>query len=223
MKPVFFLLIVIVLAVAAYLAWQVEQERRQALRAWAAKRRWKFTSGRRDGWHRDHPGVKLFERGHSRRGKNVIRGEVDGRPVTLVDYRYTTGHGKNRTNHRKGAVILECGFPTVPLSIRREHALDKVGEFLGADDIDFESAEFSRRFHVESADRKWAYDVIHTRAMDYLLGAPPATIEFGFGEIVVYRNGGCDPRKYEELLEVAGRLFGLIPDFVVRQMKGPDA
>ena len=38
-------------------------------------------------------------------------------------------------------------------------------------------------------DRKWAYDVIHTRTMEYLLQAPSFTIEFGFGEIAVYKTG----------------------------------
>ena len=43
------------------------------------------------------------------------------------------------------------------------------GEFFGHDDIDFESAEFSRNFYVKSSDRKWAFDILHARAMEFLL------------------------------------------------------
>jgi hypothetical protein len=130
------------------------------------------------------------------------------------------GHGKNRSTHNRGVVILHCDFPTVPLFIRRESPLDRVGEFFGADDIDFESSEFSRRFFVKSSDRKWAYDVIHTRTMEYLMKAPAFTIEFGFGEIAIYKNGWFDLDRYEQALKLAWDLYEMIPDFVVRQMKG---
>ena len=85
--------------------------------------------------------------------------------MTLMDYQYTTGSGKNRSTHNKGLVIIGCDHPTIPLQIRRENPFDKVGEFLGMDDIDFESAEFSRKFYVKSSDRKSAYDVINARSI----------------------------------------------------------
>ena len=220
MHPIFTgLLFLGVVLFVSYLIDQ-EQKRKKAIRDWAKGRKWSFSSERRKGWERDFSGIKLFQKGHSRWGQCVVNGILHDCPVTLLDYQYTTGHGKNRSTHKAGVAILHCGFPTIPLQIRRENPLDKVGEFLGADDIDFESAEFSRKFFVKSADRKWAYDILHTRAMDYLLSAPAVTIEFGFGEIAVYRNGWCNPDKYETALDVAGNLRQLIPDFVIQQMKG---
>jgi hypothetical protein len=170
--------------------------------------------------HKEFPGLKVFQKGHSRSSKNIIQGQYEGHPVTLMDYKYVTGHGKNRSTHNRGVLILHCDFPTVPLSIRRENPLNRVGEFFGADDIDFESAEFSRKFYVKSSDRKWAFDVIHTRTMEYLLKAPPFTIEFGFGEVAVYKTGHFDPAGYDRALKMLHRMRELIPDFVVRQMKG---
>ncbi len=220
MAPVFVLLSIAALGVLGVFLWRKEQARLAALREWAAGRGWSLDRDRSKGWEKRFPGLKVLDRGHSRSGGNVIAGQAGGRPTTLLDYRYTTGHGKNQHTHRIGMVILNCGFPVIPLHIRREHAFDKVGEFLGADDIDFESAEFSRRFFVKSSDRKWAYDVIHVQTMEYLLGAPRVEIEFGFGEIAVFRQGFCDADRYEELLEVASTLYRLIPDYVVEQMKG---
>lgn len=198
-----------------------EKKRTLALRRWARQRGWSFAADRQGGWEKDYPGLKLFQKGHSRSGKNVISGLFHDHPVILTDYQYTTGSGKNRTTHHANVTILQCGFPTVPLFIRRENPFDKVGEFLGADDIDFESAEFSKKFFVKSADRKWAFDIIHTRTMEYLLTAPSVTIEFGFGEIAVYRTRYGEAAKYEEALDVAWNLFSLIPEYVVQQMKGP--
>jgi hypothetical protein len=216
------LIIIIFLAVGAglFLAWQADKKRREELLLWATARGWNMRPGKQGSMHRDFAGLKVFEKGHSRSAKNVIEGDFEGHPVTLLDYKYVTGHGKNRTTHNRGMVILHCDFPTVPLFIRRENPLDRVGEFFGADDIDFESAEFSRKFFVKSHDRKWAFDVVHTRTMEYLLKAPSFTVEFGFGEIAVYKTGKFDPDGYDRALRMARRMHELIPDFVVRQMKG---
>jgi hypothetical protein len=205
-----------------FLVWKNDQKRREALLLWAAARGWNMVPGKSGPVHRDYPGLKVFQKGHSRSARNLIKGELGGRPVTLMDYKYVVGHGKNSSTHHRGVVILHCDFPTVPLIIRRENPLDRVGEFFGADDIDFESSEFSRKFHVKSADRKWAFDVIHARMMEYLLTAPAMVIEFGYAEIAVYRTGRCSPPQYEQALDLVQGLYDLIPAFLVRQMKGDE-
>ncbi|MBU8869307.1 MAG: hypothetical protein KOO60_00405 [Gemmatimonadales bacterium] len=220
MDPIVIGLIVLAMLVLGGTLWYKDQKRQEALRAWARRRKWKLSRDKRKNWDRELPGLKVFAKGHSRWGKNVITGTFHDRPVTMLDYKYTTGHGKHRTNHRVGVAVLHCDYPTIPLFIRRENPFDKVGEFLGVDDIDFESVEFSRKFYVKSADKKWAFDIIHTRTMEYLLSAPSFNIEYGFGEIAVYRNGWCDVRKFEEALDVAWNLYSLTPDFVIQQMKG---
>jgi len=214
--------VIILLAAVAFgiYWWRQEQKRREALMAWAASRRWSFLRQGIAGLGSRYPGIKLFDKGHSRGNGNAVRGELDGHPVLCLDYKYVTGSGKNRSTHRSGVVILETGYPTIPLQIRRENPLDRVGEFFGHDDIDFESAEFSRRFHVTSADRKWAYDIIHARTIEYLMGAPSVSIEFGMGEIAVYTGGYNSPPEHETCLEVARRLLEMVPDYVVRQMRG---
>ncbi len=220
MKIPFILLFLAIGVAIGVIAWRQEQKRREALLLWAHGRGWRLnSSGQRD-WHKKWPGLKVFDRGHSQGSGNIVTGTLDGLDVACLDFKYVTGSGKNRQTHRRGVVILDCGFPTIPLQIRREHAFDKVGEFLGKDDIDFESAEFSRRFYVTSSDRKWAYDVIHGRTMEYLLGAANFDIEFGFHEIAVYRAGFNQPPQHEQALEMALALYRLIPDYVIKQMKG---
>ena len=201
-------------------AWRQDQKRRRELSTWAMRRNWRFFPDGIGNLSRVYSGLKLLDKGHSRRNRNVVRGEVDGRPVLCLDYRYVTGSGKHRTTHTYGVVIVETGFPTIPLLIRRENTMDRLGEFLGADDIDFESAEFSRRFYVKSADRKWAYDIIHGRTMEYLMGAPAVSIEFGFGEIAVYSPGWNGPDDHEQALAVAREMLALVPEYVIKQMKG---
>jgi len=219
-SPLFIILIILAIGAVGFFAWQEEKKRRETLLAWAHQRGWRLGEAKIKSMHHDFPGLQVFQKGHSRYAKNIITGEYQGRPVTLMDYRYVVGHGKNRSTHNRGVVLLQCDFPTVPMFIRRENPLDRVGEFFGADDIDFESSEFSRKFFVKSNDRKWAYDVIHTRTMEYLMKSPSFNIEFGFGEIAIYKTGWCDPDRYDKALKLAWDLYELIPDFVIRQMKG---
>ncbi|MCP4291323.1 MAG: hypothetical protein GY780_05750 [bacterium] len=220
MAPYLIALFFVIIIVFAIYAWQQEQKRRAALRHWCRRQGWKMLDHSIQGWNRDYPGIKLFQRGRGREGDNIITGHFRDRPVTLLDYEYVTGSGKNRTTHRHGVTLLSCDFPTIPLQIRREHIFDKVGEFIGAGDINFESAEFSRKFYVKSADRKWAYDVIHTRTMEYLLQAPEYSVEFGFGEIAIIKTGRCNGEHYEEMVAMAMKLHDLIPDYVIKAMKG---
>jgi hypothetical protein len=142
-------------------------------------------------------------------------------PVVCFDFQYTTGSGKNRRTHNHGVAILELEHPVIPLSIRREHVFDKVGEFLGADDIDFESAEFSRKFFVKSPDKKWAYDVIHARTMEFLMqNAGPFSIAFGHNEIAVIKTGRCEPDQYEKAVKLGWGLYDLIPEYVLQELRG---
>lgn len=218
--PLIILLILAVIVLGIF-AWRHEQKRLAALRAWAAKRNWTIDPCGHTHWHEDYTGLKLFDKGHSRRGKNIISGDYHGCSVTLLDYQYTTGSGKNRSTHNRGVVLLKTDFPTIPLLIRREHAFDKVGEFLGMDDIDFESAEFSNTFYVKSPDKKWAYDVIHARVMEFLLKAPKRyTIEYGYGEIAVYKSGHFGADSYPLALRFLHRLYELTPDYLIREMRG---
>lgn len=85
-----------------------------------------------------------------------------------------------------------------------------------ADDIDFESAEFSARFHVSSDDRKWAYDVIHARMMEFMLTAPSGSaLEMGSHEIAVFKRGQARPADYEAAIGLIEGFRERIPDYMV--------
>jgi hypothetical protein len=216
------LVVLLCAAGAVFLVYTIRQDRkrRRLLRAWARSKGFTLHEGRRTGWEREYPAFELLDRGYNRHTPRHLEGEVDGRRVRCLDYRFTTGSGRNRRTHRYGLVVLDAGTPLIPLRIRREHVFDKVGEFFGHDDIDFESSEFSRRFHVSSADRRWAYDVIHGATMDFLLRTEPGAIEFGVGEIAVYRGGALEASHCQKDLATARRMLELVPADVLAQLRG---
>jgi len=95
-----------------------------------------------------------------------------------------------------------------------------VTEFFGFDDIDFESAEFSRQFHVTAADKRWAYDIIHQRMMEYLMAAPELSVQFDTLQIIAWNDDKFDPVGFETAANHIRSMLDLIPEYVVQQRRG---
>jgi hypothetical protein len=215
--PLWTALIVLLMVALAVYAVYASAKRRKELAAWAAVHGLSFYEGRACDLESKYPQFGCLQQGHSRYAHNLIEGQWDGRGMLGFDYHYVTGHGKNRHTHHFSAVILKSDVPLQPLYIRPENFLDKVTEFFGADDIDFESAEFSREFFVKAANKRWAYDVIHPRAMEFLLAGPRFHIQLGLLHAICWRGGLFKPADFEAACQVVAGLLDRLPEYVVRQ------
>jgi len=213
----------------AYLAWLAEKKRREALAALAGRLSWRFDPAR-DRDHDEHYAhFEIFRRGHGRAAYNTLTGDlqVNGRPcpVKMGDfvYKVTRHSGKSRrtTTYRFSYVILHLPFANVPdLLIRREGMFDKLAGAFGFDDIDFESAEFSRRFHVKSPDKKFAYDVIHVRMMEFLLAGEAAAIDIERGRCCVSDGRHrWEPQQFEDKLAWIRGFLDLWPEHVIARLE----
>ena len=198
-------------------------KRRKELTAWAASRGLSFAPGRDGSFDDRYRAFGCLRRGHSRAAFNIAEGDWSGRRVTAFDYRYVTGSGKNRTTHHFSAVILASDLPLQPLRIRAENVFDRVTEFFGLDDIDFESAEFSRAFHVKAPSKEWAYDVLHQRTMEFLLSMPRFSIEFDDRHAIAWRNRRLSPETFESAIGVVEGIFDRLPEYVVRKQGGRES
>ena len=201
------------------------RKRRDALASLAAS--WGFQ------WSRDDPiGIadrfsshRSLAQGDNRYAYNVFQGERKGRRVICFDYHYAThstdSKGRRQTHHHHfSGALADLGARFPDLTVRPEGFFDKVAEFVGADDIDFESAEFSRKFHVKADDRRFAYDIFHARAMEYML-AHPVDMTFDFrGDTVLVTGGGTwKPERYDAALRRIEGLIELVPEFVWRSLR----
>lgn len=201
-----FLLVIAGVAIAALLAWRYQHARRSELADLAAELGFFFyadgvpqSAGQGDllgglmgllgagGPDARYRSFGVFDHGRDRRAYNTLQGSLmlpmpDGtrRPCEAVmgDFRYTTGSGKNQRTSHFSYLIVELPHGPVPETIvRPEGFFDQVAGFMGFDDIDFESAEFSDAFHVKSADKRFAYDLCDPRMMQFLLASRPCMFE----------------------------------------------
>ena len=187
---VFIVVAVCVIGLFAYLSYLAEKKRREELFALATELGWTFYPQRDYSHDEQYAHFELFRRGHGRCAFNTLFGSltIDGRhyDAKMGDFLYkvTSGSGKSRktTTYRFSYLIVHLPFPQAPsLLIRPEGMFDKFASFIGFDDIDFESAEFSRKFFVGSSNKRFAYDVIDPRMMEFLLATMPPTIDIEHG------------------------------------------
>lgn len=217
-------LIILAMVIVAVIGYQQSKKRREALAALAESLGWTFDPASDYEWDDRYPQFQMFHRGESRHAFNTLRGsiDIDGRPCTAQagDYQYktTSGSGKNRrtTTHRFSYLIVHLPYPAAPrLLIRAEGFFDKFAGVLGFDDIDFESEQFSRTFHVKSADRKFAYDVCHPRMMEFLLATRPPPVEVEQGCCCVSdASRTWSPEQFAVNIRWASEFFARWPEYL---------
>jgi hypothetical protein len=124
--------------------------------------------------------LKKLAQGENRFAYNVLSGKYQNGDVLAFDYHYEDEH-QNRNSrgmeYRFSVLILRLAAAFPDLTIRPENLFAKAAGKLGADDIKFESVEFSKTFHVNCPDKKFAYDICNARMMAYLLANRDLNIE----------------------------------------------
>jgi hypothetical protein len=225
-------LIAAIVIVVGWFQWKLERERTDAIGRVAARLGWSFDGAGKDRNFDERYGqFSRFQQGHSRFAHNQSTGSLDGLGRSLNaeagDYHYqiTSGSGKNRstTTYRFSylLVTLPYGTRTPAVALRTENLWDKFVGGIGFEDIDFESAEFSRRYHVSGTDRRFAYDLLHPRMIDWMLKDTPPCFEISGGVLLVVSNGGVkrwEPQDFGAAVDWTLTFFSHWPDYLVRDL-----
>lgn len=197
----------------------LERRLREAFAAFAATEGWTYQPDKNPAAALSYRFINRFGHGDNHYLRHRLQGTYAGLDFDVFEYHYqvTTGSGKNRrTTHyhfRTAATPLPRSFPE--LVSGPEGFFDKIAAAFGFDDIDFESAEFSRTFKVLSPDRKFAYDIIHPRMMEWLLRRPGATLEIEGSRLVVWETGTLEPDKVHPLLAHMAGIRERLPAYLL--------
>lgn len=244
MSPGLIILIVVagagLVALVIYAAIQAEKARQQRIaemRAYAQEAGLSFREEKDTSHDEEYAHFELFRRGFDRAAYNTIFGKMEYNDavvdVNMGDFTYktretyTTTDSKGRTRTRTRIVkhhfsyfIMELPYITMPdLLIRREGLFDRIASAFGKNDIDFESAEFSRKYYVKCDSRKFAYDIIHPRMMEFLLETKPGLIDIENARICLADGYSVwkSPR-FGHSLHWTRRFLDHWPDFVVKDL-----
>jgi hypothetical protein len=166
--------------------------------------------------------LKQLAQGENRYARNVLSGTYQNHEILAFDYHYEThttdskGHQQTQDHWFSFSILTLPGvFPD--LTIRHENLFTKIAEAFGYQDINFESAEFSKAFNVRSPDKKFAYDVCNSKMMEYLLANRDLGIEIERNVLALAFNTRLSAEQIEfnlqRLIEIRSRL----PEYLFTQ------
>jgi len=158
--------------------------------------------------------------GSERYSLNIVRGDYRGHPVTLFDYHWLSDNvvwwwaPSWRQHLYVSFLVVDLSRPFPELTLAREGFFSKIAQAVGFDDIDFESAEFSRRYLVRSNDKKFAYDFCNAQMIDYLLDKPTTSIEVEKHALAVCFDSQYRASEVEPHLGHLIQIRSLMPNYL---------
>ena len=220
--PLILVIAIVVLVIGlAILGYLREKKRREAFRNLAADMGFTYCVGKDYSIPHRYNFLNKLSTGSNRYAQNILEGDLEGFPLHCFDYHYETystdSKGRRQTHHHRFSYfILEMKKSFPELLIYPEGFFSKFGQFIGFEDIDFESIEFSKAFVVKSNDKKFAYDICHTRMMEHLLEHPDLSIEIEGPCLAMGFGSRLTAEEAEKRMRQMVTLRQLLPDYLFR-------
>lgn len=190
------------------------RKRREAMWALATKLGLNFDPAKNRSLARRYKFLDKLRRGSNRYAYNTLSGNYQGHDIMAFDYHYQTGSGKDTHHYHFSFFILHLTAPFPELVIGPEGVFSKIAQAVGYDDIDFESHQFSSKFCVRSADKKFAYDVCNARMIEYLLSNSDFSIEIEGNVLAIAFSRKLAPDSIEPNLSRLVTVRSLMPDYL---------
>ncbi len=220
--PVVLVAMVALVIIAAIYGAIAERKRREGLFQLAQRLGLDFDSGQNFGIEARYGFLKQLAQGDNRYATNVLSGNYQLNEILAFDYHYET-HSTDSKGHRQThhhwfsffILTMPSAFPE--LTIRRENFFTRVAEMFGYQDIEFESAEFSKAFNVRSPDKKFAYDVCNAKMMEYLLANRDLSIEIENEVIALAFDSRLSVEQIEFNLQRLVEIRSRLPEYLFSQ------
>ncbi len=219
--PFVFVAVVVLVIVAAIYSAIAQRRRREGLFMLAQRLGLDFRGGQDFGIPGRFGFLKQLAQGDDRYAVNVLSGNYRQNQILAFDYHYATYHtdknGRHKDDHWFSFFILSLPSAFPELTIRRESFFTRVAEVFGYQDIEFESAEFSKAFNVRSPDKKFAYDVCNAKMMEYLLANRDLSIEIENEVIALAFDSRLSVEQIEFNLQRLSEIRSRLPEYLFTQ------
>jgi hypothetical protein len=216
-----FAIIIAVVVLVAILGAMAARKRTEELRQVAHALGLSFIEGTDSSFDERYPFLDKLCQGSNRYAYNIISGQYRNHSVTVFDYHYETywtdSKGRRQTNHHYFSFLLLLHPQNFPeLVICREGWFDKLVQFFGFDDINFESAEFSRTFHVRCRDKRFAYDICHAKMIEYMLDNRDLNIEMERNCLTLFFSRQLSAAQIPANLDRLVAIREMFPNYLMR-------
>lgn len=126
-------------------------KRKQEMQQFSADINWSYDEIGNPGIIKQLEQFKLFKFGSSRKIKNLIYRQELQTSYQIFDYQYEINTGKSSHVYRQSVFFGDSKLLSLPQFYQKpEDFLEKLMQFLGLDDIDFEKfPEYSDKYHLK--------------------------------------------------------------------------
>jgi hypothetical protein len=154
----------------------------------------------------------LFKKGRSRKSYNIMKGSRNGIPLTIFDYRYTTGGGKNSHTYIQTVIIAEPEKNIPKFTLTPENFLHKIGSAFGYKDIDFDNYPiFSKRYFLRGENDTTIRQLFRPELLNYFERQKKrASIESNSKTLLYYfPSKKTKPEELNKFIEEFNRVIGM--------------
>lgn len=211
--PILFVVgLILLMGVIGYLAYQAEKKRTEAWRRAAEELGFEFKAAAGNSILGRFTGFHLFSQGRNHTVKNLLQGKTADLDVSIFDYSYTTGSGKNRRTWQQTVIAFEFDEPQLPaFSLRPESIFHKIGQWFGYRDMNFDThPRFSRQYVLRGENENAVREQFPDRVLEYYEETSAVCTEAAGGRLVHYRaQTRQPPEKARELLDEGFQVLAL--------------
>jgi len=203
--------VILLVAVIILMVRHFEKKRTAALSVIASEIGLAFSATQDDNLLAGMQDFSLFNKGHSRKMRNVMKAEGETTTLAIFDYQYTTGGGQHQHCHSQTVISLESDSLNLPcFTLWPEGLLSKLGAMIGGQDIDFvEHPEFSKSFVLKGDDESAIRDFLDVEKLDFLAERKGAYMETGSNRFVYFRGKRRKPEQIRELMTAGYTAYAL--------------
>lgn len=163
-------------------------------------------------------GFHPFGKGERPKAFNLLAGQNSGLAWRIFDYEYITRDrdsdgNETTTTHRYGVLVAEGDINYPELRLQGEGLFSGVAAALGFKDLQFEYEAFNKRYKVNSPDPKRTHDLIHPKAMEYLMAVPVRHWQFRGNQTVIVTDNPVNISDIPVLMKEVQGFVALVPAY----------
>ncbi|HMF58622.1 MAG TPA: hypothetical protein VK619_19915 [Pyrinomonadaceae bacterium] len=155
---------------------------------------------------------QLFGRGHSKKILNMIYGQMNDARVSLFDYVFTVGYGRNQQTFYQSVVYFESPRLALPsFTLSPEGLFTKLATAFGYQDIDFEQyPTFSKKYLLRGPDEQAIRQAFNNQIIAYYESNQGLHTDGGGNQIFFYRqNYRVPPTEVRSFVDWGMGLYNL--------------
>lgn len=166
------------------------------------------------------------ESGQNHRAEDVVSGPNDGLPFVAYTHRWETVHTRTTSdsngNSRTETYTVKHDEPILEVFLHRPFRELAVNMSGSGERVKFESLAFNKRFKVKVEDRKFGYDVIHPRQMEFLTAYPAPDFAISADGHMRFDVRDHEPRTINHHTNFAHGFLARVPSFVWKELGLPE-